>query len=70
MPKAPGRAADRRSEREDAIVTGVFVDVDKPEYTEQYAGLVEAAAAAGRLAGMTADAPRRRLDELPLRSCG
>ncbi len=28
-------------ERESAIVTGVFVDVNKPEYTEQYAGLVE-----------------------------
>jgi 2-oxoglutarate/2-oxoacid ferredoxin oxidoreductase subunit beta len=28
-------------ELEDAIVTGVFVDVEKPEYTEQYARLVE-----------------------------
>ncbi len=28
-------------EREHAIVTGVLVDVDKPEYTEQYARLVE-----------------------------
>jgi 2-oxoglutarate ferredoxin oxidoreductase subunit beta len=28
-------------EKEDAIVTGVFVDIEKPEYTEQYARLVE-----------------------------
>ena len=28
-------------EREQAILTGVFVDVDKPEYTEQYARLME-----------------------------
>ena len=28
-------------ELDDAIVTGVFVDVDKPEYTEQYGRLVE-----------------------------
>jgi hypothetical protein len=28
-------------ERKEAIVTGVLVDVDKPEYTEQYARLVE-----------------------------
>jgi 2-oxoglutarate ferredoxin oxidoreductase subunit beta len=27
-------------ERKDAIVTGVFVDVDKPEYTDEYARLV------------------------------
>ena len=36
------RAAEMTDgERADAIVTGVFVDVDKPEYTEQYARLVE-----------------------------
>ncbi len=37
----PKAAADRipDEERERAIVTGVFVDVDKPEYTEQYARL-------------------------------
>jgi 2-oxoglutarate ferredoxin oxidoreductase subunit beta len=29
------------AERADAVVTGVFVDVDKPEYSEQYARLVE-----------------------------
>lgn len=28
-------------QRQDAIVTGVLVDVDKPEYTEQYARLAE-----------------------------
>jgi hypothetical protein len=28
-------------ERKDAITTGVFVDVNKPEYTEQYAALVK-----------------------------
>jgi len=28
-------------ELDDAIVTGVFVDVDKPEYTEQYGRLVQ-----------------------------
>jgi 2-oxoglutarate ferredoxin oxidoreductase subunit beta len=28
-------------ERAEAVVTGVFVDVEKPEYTEQYAQLVE-----------------------------
>ena len=28
-------------QRDEAIVTGVFVDVDRPEYTEQYARLVE-----------------------------
>jgi 2-oxoglutarate ferredoxin oxidoreductase subunit beta len=27
-------------EKERAIPTGVFVDTEKPEYTEQYAGLV------------------------------
>ena len=28
-------------ERSEAVVTGVFVDVDKPEYTEEYARLAE-----------------------------
>jgi 2-oxoglutarate ferredoxin oxidoreductase subunit beta len=28
-------------EKESAVVTGVFVDVDKPEYTEEYARMVE-----------------------------
>ncbi len=28
-------------DREDAVVTGVFVDVEKPEFSEQYAGLVQ-----------------------------
>ena len=37
-----GKSEDIPEEdRADAIVTGVFVDVNKPEYTEQYAQLVE-----------------------------
>jgi 2-oxoglutarate ferredoxin oxidoreductase subunit beta len=36
--KAQGMAAD---ELTDAIVTGVFVDIEKPEYTEQYRRLTE-----------------------------
>ena len=37
-----GKAEDLPEEdRESAIVTGVFVDVNKPEYTEQYGQLVE-----------------------------
>jgi 2-oxoglutarate ferredoxin oxidoreductase subunit beta len=35
-----------KEELEDAIVTGVLVDLDKPEYTEQYARLVETLGAA------------------------
>jgi 2-oxoglutarate ferredoxin oxidoreductase subunit beta len=40
-------------EREAAIVTGVFVDVEKPEYTEEYARLVE------RMGGPARAAARR-----------
>jgi 2-oxoglutarate ferredoxin oxidoreductase subunit beta len=36
--KADGLSAEERSK---AIVTGVLVDVEKPEYAEQYAALVE-----------------------------
>ena len=39
----PKSRADKipEEERESAVVTGVFVDVDKPEYTEEYGRLVE-----------------------------
>jgi len=37
-----------QEDKEQAIGTGVFVDVEKPEYTEQYARLVESLQHAGR----------------------
>jgi 2-oxoglutarate ferredoxin oxidoreductase subunit beta len=40
-------------ERGDAVVTGVFVDVDKPEYTAQYAQLVESVGGPARPAPET-----------------
>jgi 2-oxoglutarate ferredoxin oxidoreductase subunit beta len=39
---AKGRAEELpEDERENAIPTGIFVDLNKPEYTEQYAALVK-----------------------------
>jgi 2-oxoglutarate ferredoxin oxidoreductase subunit beta len=43
------------AERENAVVTGVFVDVEKPEYSAEYARLVESVGGPARPAARRAE---------------